>query len=227
MGKSGQKPKGKVKIKWSADFSYALGLFAADGSLSKDGRHIDFTSKDIEQVKNYSKCLGIKVVIGLKDKHDRNRSFRIQFSDVLFYRFLMDIGFTPAKSLTIREIQMPQKYFTDFLRGLFDGDGYSYSYFDPRWKSSFMFYIGFCSASKDFIDWLRSLIYKKWGMGGHVSSSKEKSPCYQLKYSKYEAVELVKKMYYKNDIICLSRKYLKIKESLGIVGAHKGRVFVP
>jgi hypothetical protein len=26
MGKRGQKPKGKIKIKWSANFAYAIGL---------------------------------------------------------------------------------------------------------------------------------------------------------------------------------------------------------
>ena len=35
----------KIKIKWSSKFAYAMGLLATDGNLSKDERHIDFTSK--------------------------------------------------------------------------------------------------------------------------------------------------------------------------------------
>ena len=53
MGQRGAKPKGKVKIKWSADFAYAIGLIMTDGNLSPDGRHLCFTSKDIEQINNY------------------------------------------------------------------------------------------------------------------------------------------------------------------------------
>ena len=66
MGKRGAKPKGKVNIKWSPEFAYAIGLLTTDGCLSTDGRHFDFTSKDKEQLVNFMKCLGIKVKIGYK-----------------------------------------------------------------------------------------------------------------------------------------------------------------
>lgn len=39
------KPQGKP-ITWSPEIAYAVGLLTTDGSLSIDGRHIDFTSKD-------------------------------------------------------------------------------------------------------------------------------------------------------------------------------------
>lgn len=79
----------------------------------------------------------------------------VQFSDVLFHQFLISIGITPAKSKTIGIIKIPKKYFFDFLRGCFDGDGSFYSYYDKRWKSSFMFYLTLASASQDFINWIR------------------------------------------------------------------------
>lgn len=47
------KPMNKVKIKWSPEFAYAIGLLVTDGSLSKDGIHIDFTSNDKEQLVNF------------------------------------------------------------------------------------------------------------------------------------------------------------------------------
>ena len=69
MGKRGPKPRGKIKIQWSADFAYALGLLVTDGSLSKDGRHICFTSTDLEQIKNYTKALQItNIKIGLYEQ---------------------------------------------------------------------------------------------------------------------------------------------------------------
>lgn len=40
------KPLSKIKIKWSPKFAYCIGLITSDGNLSKDGRHISFTSKD-------------------------------------------------------------------------------------------------------------------------------------------------------------------------------------
>ena len=67
MVKRGPKPKGKIKLEWSPELVYAVGLITADGSLSKNGRHIDFTSKDLDQIKTYCKCLGIEdIKIGTK-----------------------------------------------------------------------------------------------------------------------------------------------------------------
>ena len=229
MGKRGPKPKGKVKIKWSANFAYAMGLIATDGCLSSDGRHIIFVSKDMEQIENFIKCLGIvDIKIGKTfSGHKKNMSFRVQFGDIIFYEFLQNIGFTPAKSLTLGAIKIPDKYFFDFLRGCFDGDGCSYSYWDPRWKSSFMFYLSLASASKIFIDWIQESIRKFIGLTGHIVFNDRQNGCYQLRYSKYEAIKLVEFLYRTDKkSIKLNRKYLKIMKSLGIVHGHKGRVFV-
>jgi hypothetical protein len=223
MGKRGPKPKGKVKIKWSANFAYAIGLLATDGCLSPDGRHIELTSSDIDQLENFNYCLGLKMKIGSKKGSKGVMSSRIQFGDVLFCRFLEGIGLSQAKSLTLGKIDVPKKYFFDFLRGCFDGDGSSYSYWDLRWKSSFMFYIEFSSGSINFINWTREEIKKRIGICGHITSSKKKNPCYQLKYAKYEGIKLVREIYRNKNSICLKRKKLKINESLGTIGVPKMR----
>ena len=218
MGKPGQKPQQKVKIKWSPEFAYAIGLLTTDGNLSKDGRHFDFTSKDLEQLNNIMKCLGIKVKIGKKYSGYSKKYYpRIQFGDVIFYKFLLGLGFMPNKSKLLRELQIPNKYFFDFLRGHFDGDGSFYSYWDKRWKSSFMFYTSFVSASKKHIEWLRRTIHSFLGIRGHITKAVNDS-VYQLKYAKADSLKLIQNIYHTKGIVCLSRKYLKIKKCLGIIG---------
>ena len=217
MGKRGPKPKYLVSTEWNPGLAYAVGLLASDGSLSCDGRHIDLTSIDIDQLENFNKALGAKFNIGLKDKNSKSHktAYRVQISSVLFYKFLESIGFTKKKSLTIKKVDLPDKYFFDFLRGLFDGDGYSYSYWDKRWASSYMFYVGFCSGSVVFVEWLRETISNFAGIDGHITKVKRKNFYYQLKYSKYEAVKLVSLMYKGRKIIKLNRKYLKVMKVLG------------
>ena len=114
-------------------------------------------------------------------------------------------------------MKIPKKYFFDFLRGHLDGDGTFYSYWDKRWKSSFMFYTEFISASKKHIYWLRGEIDDLLHIKGHVTKSKN-NVCYQLKYAKKDSLKLLNKVYYDKDIVCLSRKYLKIKRVLGTIG---------
>ncbi len=75
----------KIKIEWTAQFAYALGLLASDGCLSKDGRHIDLTSKDVEQLENFMKCVGIQATIGEKQGSNRLTYYRVQFSSIEFY----------------------------------------------------------------------------------------------------------------------------------------------
>jgi hypothetical protein len=209
------RPKGKVKLVWSPEFAYAIGLLVTDGCLSSDGRHIDLTSKDKERLVNFMKCLGIKNKIGFKSGFSGKRAMRVQFGDVNFYNFLFGIGLMPNKSKVLESIAIPDNYFFDFLRGDFDGDGTFYSYWDPRWRSSYMFYTVFMSASERHILWMREEIFRKIGIMGHTTIS-GKTPMYQIKYAKAESLILLPKMYYNPEVVCLSRKRKKIEAALAV-----------
>ncbi|MBI4994724.1 LAGLIDADG family homing endonuclease [Candidatus Peregrinibacteria bacterium] len=213
------RPLSKVKITWSPDFAYAIGLITTDGSLSKDERHISFTSKDLELIRNLLYSLRIHCHIGRKasSSQPRKKYYTVQIGDVLFYNFLLSIGLMPNKTKIVGALHIPEKYFFDFLRGHLDGDGTFYSYWDPRWKFSFMFYTVFASASKGHILWLRDTILRLANARGHITKAQTQS-CYQLKYAKSASLRLLKKLYYSSAAISLIRKHLKIKKALAIIG---------
>lgn len=219
MREKGIRPKRKIKIKWSSNFAYGIGLLATDGCLSSDGRHITFVSKEIEQIKNFMRALDIKgIKVGItKSGYNNATAHRVQFGDVIFCRFLEGIGLTPAKSKTIGHINIPQKYLFDFLRGCLDEDGTFYSYWDPRWKSSFMFYTEFISASKNHISWIQEQIYKQLRIKGHITTDRN-SVIIQLKYAKSDSIKLLRKIYSDRKCLYLKRKKLKINKALAIVG---------
>lgn len=181
--------------------------------MSPDNRHIDLTSVDREQLENFLLCLGRKNKISSKKSGSGRISLRVQFSDVTLYRFLLDIGLTKNKSRVMGALKVPKKYFFDFLRGHFDGDGSFYSYFDPRWKNSFMFYTSFSSASEAHIRWIQSEIYALLGISGSISKS-IKNSAYQLKYAKADSLKLFPNLYYNKQVVCLSRKRHKIEAVL-------------
>lgn len=224
MGKRGPKPKRK-KVIWSPEFAYAIGLITSDGCLSNDGRHLLFVSKDLEQIKNFKKCLGLTVKIGIHRTGVQmgNRTYhRVQWGDVFLYNFLLGIGLMPNKSRILGALVIPDKYFFDFLRGSFDGDGSFYSYFDPRWKSSFMYYLNFTSASPTHIDWLRKTLHRLCGVEGHISKmggeGKSRNYIANLRFAKKESLIVMKAMYSTTDKTHLTRKRLKIERALRIVG---------
>ncbi len=211
------KPLGKVEIKWSQSFAYAIGLLVTDGNLSSDRRHVIFTSKDLELVNKFQKSLKINLHVGKKSSgSNKNKEYYvIQIGDVLFYQFLISIGLMPNKTKIIGTVKIPKIYFADFLRGHFDGDGSFYSYWDPRWKSSFMFYTTFVSSSKIHIDWLREKIFSLANVKGHITKNINNS-VYQLKYAKMESLKLLPKLYYDKDVVCLKRKRVKIEKVIKI-----------
>ncbi|MDO8408358.1 MAG: LAGLIDADG family homing endonuclease [bacterium] len=200
-----------------------MGLIATDGCLSSDGRHLDLTSKDKEQIQTFMRCLDIEhLKIGMKNKECSNWAYRVQWGDVVLYNFLLGIGLMPKKSMVLGKIAMPDKYFLDFLRGSFDGDGSFYSYFDPRWKSSFMYYLAFTSASPDHIEWLQTMLKRLLHVKGHISKTirdeRKWHSLYSLRFAKREALIVMNAMYSTSCRAHLSRKRLKIEAALRIVG---------
>lgn len=223
MGLRGPKPKRK-EVTWSPELAYAIGLIASDGCLSGDGRHFIFVSKDIEQINNLKKCLGLKVKTGVHKSGRKNETHtyhRLQWGDVVLYDFLLALGLTPNKSLTLGALAVPDEYFFDFLRGSFDGDGSFYNYYDPRWRSSYMFYLNFTSASAAHIVWLRKTLHRLIRVTGHIAKNKETELRHEistLRYAKKETVDVLRAMYAFPAKVHLSRKRLKIVRALRIVG---------
>lgn len=220
--KPGPKPKGQVVLEWSSRFAYAIGLLTADGCLLNDGRHIDFTSKDLDQVEKFKECLRLKVKIGIKHSGVGNQYYRVQFGDVLFYRFLEEIGLSSAKSKTISAVFVPDQYFPDFLRGYFDGDGTTYSFYDSLFPKSYRFYLSFASASPAFVYWLRKRMDEKVGVKGHICHYTQRKGYLQLKYAKKEAVAICHYMYYSRIAPFLKRKFLKVQRSLNTINKRRG-----
>lgn len=212
------RPLGKVKIEWSPNFAYAIGLLVTDGCLYSDGRHMSLVSKDREQLSNFSRCLGLNNKIGIHPSGMGRSALSIQFGDVNFYNFLLKIGLMPRKSKIIGAVTIPDEYFFDFLRGSFDGDGCLYSYWDPRWRSSYMFYVSFVSASDAHIEWLRQSNKRFLGIKGHIGRRNVKNSVNQLRYAKAESLILLRNMYYNPSVVCLSRKRIKVEKALAVEG---------
>lgn len=193
---------------WSDAIAYSVGLMASDGCLQKDGRHLDLTSVDIDQLENFSMALGRSFVISGKPNSSNVSAYRVQFSDVAYYDFLLEAGLTPSKSKTIGKLNIPNIYYADFLRGVFDGDGSCYAYMDKRWKSSYMFYVTFSAASPAFLKYLQSrnsaLLYTSSG------SLRMSGRAHVLSYAKSDARKLFAAMYRDDLALRLDRKYTKL-----------------
>jgi hypothetical protein len=208
--------KQDILHKWSPSLAYIAGLITTDGSLSKDGRHIDFTSRDLQLIRTFKKCLSLDNKVGKKYGSFANtRSYRLQFSHVKLYRWLLKIGLTPNKTSNLGKINVPQRYFRDFLRGHLEGDGSIVTYIDrymeykgTRYKYQRL-YLTFYSSSPKHIEWLQSTIGYFFDFKGSLRSWKNKNrkiPLWKLRFAKNDSLKLLSWLYYRPNLPCLNRK---------------------
>lgn len=204
------KPRIK-EIHWSPELAYAIGLITTDGNLSPDGRHFDFTSRDIKLIETLKACLNLKNQVANKRSGytGRKDSFRIQFGNVTLYRWLINIGLLPNKSKRLGVLKIPEDLFFDFLRGHLDGDGSIKKYFDPKYPKSLRLYTIFISASLPHLLWIQETVKNLISIKGFIRKGNRVRI---LTYSKYDSILLLQRLYHKQDVPCLERKFLIAKE---------------
>lgn len=206
-------------FKWTRSLAYVIGLLATDGSLSKDGRHITIKSCDLQLIKTFKKCLSLsnKISVVKNNGFGHRVSYVIQFGNVQFYRWLLKIGLFPAKTYTINKINVPDKYFSDFLRGHLDGDGSIWTYKDRynTFKNPKYIYVRlwtrFISVSENHIKWLQIKISELFGIKGHLWKQRIFQPhqtvaMWDLKFAKKDSLKLLSLIYHSPNVPCLKRK---------------------
>jgi len=206
-------------FKWTPELAYVIGLLTTDGNLSKNGRNITMRSSDTQLLKTFKKCLDLttKITQSRNDGWAKKPCYRIQFSNVQFYRWLLKIGLFPAKTYTIGKIKIPDKYFQDFLRGHLDGDGSVWTYKDyyntyknPKYIYTRL-YTRFISASKIHIEWIKENIRRLLPINGRLYQRNPRRPdqttsMWEVKFAKKESIKLLSWLYYHSDVPCLKRK---------------------
>jgi len=204
---------------WTPQLAYVVGLIATDGCLSNDKRHIIMRSNDLQLLNTFKVCLGLSNKIGTTNSggFSKKQSYRVQFGNVQLYNWFLKIGLSPAKTHTIGMLDIPDKFFPDFLRGHLDGDGSVTTYTDyyntkknPKYVYERL-WVRFISASRSHVEYLRKGISNLLGISGHMSQGKvyrdyQTDGIWTLKFAKKDSVKLLNWMYYNKNVPCLKRK---------------------
>lgn len=211
---------------WSPEMAYVLGFFAADGCISKNATrqnyYLDFTSTDLDVLEKIKSAMQAEQKISKRERNERwNLPYRIQIGSKKLFYDLYKIGFTPNKSKTLTFPNVPNKYLSDFIRGFFDGDGYSnfcFYYARDRRKMRKTLCCGFASGSELFLRELRERINKLSGANGGTICTHSNN--FTLSYSIKDTGKLFNFMY--NNLskkVYLERKYLKFKTDIQKYGS--------
>ncbi len=200
---------------WTPELAYAVGLIATDGCL-QGGRSIAFKSKDRELVELLLQSLRKRNRISPTRTRTGGIAYVTQIGDVAFYRWLLTIGLTPRKSLTLGAVNVPDDFLLALTRGLLDGDGSIMNKIaradtkrrnDYRWE---YLQTKFVSASRTHIEWLRARLRGAIGRDGYVMTRKpegRRHACYALRFSKRASVRLLPLLYEDATAPRLTRKW--------------------
>lgn len=146
---------------WNHDMAYVLGYFVADGCISvTHGRRqpytINITSKDKSHLQKIRRVMDSEHKISRKTGNaQRSVAYQLQVRNYALARDLIKRGIKPRKTYNLEPIKIPSKYFSDFIRGFFDGDGSVYIYTVngvPQIKA------GFISTSYPFLNHVNRLL---------------------------------------------------------------------
>lgn len=219
------------KPEWAPELAWAVGLLTADGNLSGNGRSLSITSKDIDLLETARSCLDLTTPISRVANGRGQLYHRLQWTDRLFYLWLLGIGLMPAKSLRLGSLRLPDECFPDFLRGCIDGDGSVTVYIDLYHAAKnhrYVYdrlYVKLVSASQPFLEWVQSTTYRLLGITGTitVSTAWRRHPLWRLCYAKRESMELLRWIYYAPTVPCLARKRAKAEPFLKPLGHIRKR----
>lgn len=201
--------------RWTPDMAYVLGFFTADGNMIKNkrGAHfIEFQITDKDLLMDIRRLFGSNhKVTTRKRNNNREISYRLQIGSKEIFNDLLKLGLAPNKSKTINLPKIPDKYFSHFVRGYFDGDGnVTFGYFrkSNRKNKSPVLLSRFTSGSKAILGNLKSKLTNLIDTKGSLYYSTNNA--WQLSYSANDSKKLFKFMYNNNKtskLIYLKRKY--------------------
>jgi hypothetical protein len=222
-------------LEWTADLAYAVGLIATDGNLSRRPGRLTIVSNDVDLLELVRKRLRLDAPISPHRGGYGHRCHRIAWSDRRLYDWLLSIGLTPAKSLTLGPLAIPDEYFADFLRGSIDGDGSVLVYTDryhATKNARYVYdrlYVSLVSASRPFVDWLRATAHRLAEVRGSVNEKRTPGGrvVWILRYAKEESIRVIRWLYYEPNVLSLQRKQAVAERFLQPLGSGPPRTGRP
>jgi len=136
--------------RWSHDMAYILGFWFTDGCISKENSLFTITQNKKENKLMRHILSAMRSNYPLKFYRDFCR-FDIRSKNII--EDIVQLGGKERKSLDVKFPFVPKKYIQDFVRGLWDGDGYV-----GNTKNRKSYHSSFSGGSKSFVESLLALL---------------------------------------------------------------------
>ncbi|MBI3810881.1 MAG: hypothetical protein HY283_01565 [Nitrospirae bacterium] len=198
---------------WTDGFAYVLGLIYTDGNLIKESfvknrnkvvarYQVSISQKDPYILDRIKEMLSLNTALVRSRNNEDSYIHTLRFYDKEIFERLESFGLCPNKSLKIAFPDIPSRYLSGFIRGVFDGDG-SYS----GKKATLV------TGSEAFANGLNSAL-NLLGFPAHiyVNSTSSKHPSYSVQISSGRAgMTKLYQFLYRRASIFIPRKREQLK----------------
>lgn len=193
---------------WSNDMAYILGLWYADGYITKAGNRktcfvfsIALHNNDTKMLEQIMSKMNSNYKIM---KHSESVKY-FKISSKSIYDDIVSLGGCEQKSLALKFPQnLPNEFIPDFIRGYFDGDG-SISY-HAYWNT---YRTTFTCGTKQFLEEIHKRLKQidNSFLGQLTFHNNEFNGIYNLTFYKHDTLKFAKIIYSNPDCLYLERKY--------------------
>jgi intein-encoded DNA endonuclease-like protein len=225
-----KKQKRKIPVnenffnEWSPQMAYVLGYFLADGSLvinPRGSHYLDFHVTDGKLLKRIKNVLDSRHKIReRKQAGNYKNTFRMQIGSKKMFYSLNKLGIQQRKTGKEEMPRIPKKYFSDFLRGYFDGDGniwMGYTHKKDRKNPVLALSLTLTCKNQKFLIDVEKLLRKYLNCKGSIRYA---SKAYRLSFSTVPALKIYHFMYNNiQDALFLFRKKSVFERFLKLKGA--------
>ena len=205
--------------KESHNMAWVLGFLASDGNVSKDRNkiRIELSYIDEEILQRIKTTIKIENPIQFREDKKGRKLVLLGWSSKQHKEDLARYSIVPNKTFILDPpYALSHKYYLDYIRGYFDGDGTININMCHQGRSKAIRF-GICGASKPVLDWIVD-VFEEYGVprvNPHLDSSHEK-PFYSIIYSTRASRKIYKLLYgnLKEDSLYLQRKKDKYERIL-------------
>lgn len=194
----------------SPDFYYFLGLMITDGWVSDQGSiSLSMTDRDVIDYV-ISKIGYTNSVFEKTSKRYPNAKpmYTISFRNQTAFEILKKYGICPRKTLTAKFPRVPNAYLSDFVRGVFDGDGSIYVR-QRREGNSLQHEFSIVSASSEFIYDLGRAMSEQANLQSVKYRTVKKgrgNPLYGVRVTRRSDLQKLSEWMYRRDVFGMQRK---------------------
>lgn len=200
----------------SPEMAYVLGFWYADGDMKHDKSYrVRFHSLDVDHLKLIRKVFDSDAKIYLTKKlNSQDKCQTLCLHSKKLYYDLKTIGGKRNKSRRLTFPKLPDKFYKDFFRGYFDGDG-SVHYIKYKASKNGKYYTeirsNFTCGSKIFLKQIRKYLSDNLNLSKRVIGQYGPHQ-FKLGYGQSDTFRLLRYMYYPDHGISLKRKAIYLNE---------------